>query len=66
MHPLIPAFAKKIGMAEYPGLVEGKKLACAHFMSCLAVNANRYWSEDGCKASVEAFNENRNNFEYFL
>ena len=42
MHPLIQAFAKKIGEDEYPHLVAaGEKLACAHFMSLLAENANR-------------------------
>ena len=67
MHPLIQAFAKKIGEAEYPHLVAaGEKLACAHFMSCLAENANRYWSKDSCRASLEAFNAHRQNFEYFL
>ena len=67
MHPLIQAFAKKIGEDEYPHLVAaGEKLACAHFMSRLAENAHRYWSKDGCRESVEAFNADRNNFEYFL
>jgi len=67
MHPFIQAFAKKIGVAEYPKLVAaGEQLACAHFMSCLAENANRYWSKDSCRKSVEEFNEDRHNFEYFL
>ena len=67
MHPLIQAFAKKIGEVEYPHLVAaGEKLACAHFMSRLAENADRYWSKDGCRESVEAFNAERHNFEYFL
>ena len=67
MHPLIQAFAKKIGEAEYPHLVAaGEKLACTHFMSRLAENANRYWSKDSCRDSVESSNADRNNFEYFL
>ena len=67
MHPLIQAFAKKIGVNEYPHLVAtGEKLACAHFMSRLAENANRYWSKDGCRESMNAFNADRHNFEYFL
>ena len=67
MHPLIQAFTKKIGEAEYPRLVAaGEKLACAHFMSCLAENANRYWSKESCRESVEVFNADRQNFEYFL
>jgi len=67
MHPLIQALAKKIGEAEYPDLVAaGQKLACAHFMSCLAENANRYWNKDSCRESVEAFSANRHNLESFL
>ncbi|XP_020630672.1 uncharacterized protein LOC110067658 [Orbicella faveolata] len=67
MHPLIQALAKKLGDAEYPHLVAaGDKLACAHFMSRLAENANRYWSKNTCRESVEAFNADRHNFEYFL
>ena len=67
MHPLIQAFAKKIGEAEYPHLVAaGVKLACAHFVSRLAENANMYWSKDSCRESVEAFNADRHNYEYFL
>ena len=67
MHPLIQAFAKKIGLAEYPHLVAaGEKWACVHFVSRLAENGNRYRSKDGCRESVEAFNADRDNFEYFL
>ena len=69
MHPLIQAFAKKIGEA-YPHLTHlvsaGEKLACAHFMSRLAENSNRCWSRDSCRQSVDAFNADRHNFEYFL
>ena len=67
MHPLIQAFAKKIGEVQYPHLVAaGEKLACVHFMSRLAENANKYWSKDSCRESVEAFRAERHNFEYFL
>ena len=67
MHPLIQAFAKKIGGADYPDLVaEGEKLAFTHFMCLLADNANRYWSKDRCRESVEAFRSERHNIEYFL
>ena len=67
MHPLIRAFAKKIGGPANPRLrAEGEQLACAHFMSRLTVNANMYWSKDKCKESVETFNEDRHNFEHFL
>ena len=67
MHPLIQAFAKKLGDTEYPHLVAaGEKMACVHFVSRLAENAKRYWSKDSCKESVEAFNADKHNFEYFL
>ena len=67
MHPLIRAFANKLAEVEYPHLkTEGGKLACAHFMCRLAENANRYWSKDSCRESVEAFNQDRHNFEYFI
>ena len=67
MHPLIQAFAKKIGEADHPDLVaDGEKLACVHFMSLLSENAIRYWSKDSCRESVEAFRAGSHNFEYFL
>jgi len=67
MHPLIQALARKLGDAEYPHLVAARnKLACAHFISRLAENANSYWSRNTCRESVEAFNADRHNFEYFL
>ena len=67
MHPLIQAFAKKIFEVDHPDLVAaGEKLACVHFMSLLYENANRYWSKDSCRESVEAFRAERHNFEYFL
>ena len=66
MHPLIYAFAKKIGRAEYPHVLAGEKKACVHFMSRLADNAILYWSKDKCKESVESFRDDRNNFEHFL
>ena len=67
MHLLTQAFANEICEVEYPHLVAaGEKLACAHFMSRLAENANRYWRKNGGRESVEKFNADRNNFEYFL
>ena len=67
MHPLIHAFAKKFGRTTCPHLLaKGEKLACAHFISRLANSANMYWSKDKCKDSIEAFNEDRHNFEHFL
>ena len=70
IHPLIQHFLKIIGQSEpsrYLKLVDrAKRLACTHFMSRIAENAGMYWSKDKCKESIEAFNKDRNNFEYFL
>ena len=67
LHPLIRAFAKKIDQANDSRLlVEGEKLACAHFMSRLDQNAKTYWSKDNSKKAIESFSEDRQNFEYFL
>ena len=67
MHPLIHSYARKIGRAEYPDLLaRGNKLACVHFISRLANNADMYWSMDTCKDSLASFNEDKYNFEYFL
>ena len=67
LHPLIRAFAKKIDQANDSRLlVEGEKLACAHFMSRLDQNAKMYWSKDTYKAAIEYFSEDRHNFEHFF
>ena len=67
VHQLIQTFVKKIASDRYPALLErGKELACAHFISRLADNADLYWGMDTCKQSVDSFNEDRHNFEYFL
>ncbi|KAJ7326578.1 hypothetical protein OS493_027532 [Desmophyllum pertusum] len=68
IHQLIQAFAKKMGQTEASRqvLLQGEIVACSHFISRLANNANMYWSKDKCKESIEAFNEDRHNFEYFL
>ena len=67
VHQFIQTFVQKIASDEYPELLnQGKKMACAHFMSRLADNANLYWGKDTCKQSVESFNEDRHNFEHFL
>ena len=63
VHQLIQAFAKKIDETKYSG---GEKEAFAHFISRLAENANMYWSKDKCKESIQAFNGDRHNFEFFL
>ena len=63
VHQLIQAYAKKIGQTKYS---EGEKEAFSHFISRLVDNANMYWSKDKCKESIESFNEDRHNFEYFL
>ena len=67
VHQLIQVFAKKIGRAKWPHVfVDVEKVACGHFVSRLSENAEMYWSKDKCKESIEAFNEDRHNFEYFL
>ena len=67
VHQLIQAFANKIGRAKCPHvLVDLEKVACGHFVSRLSMNAEMYWSKDKCKESIEKFNEDRHNFEYFL
>ena len=67
VHQLIQVFAKKIGRAKWPHVfVDLEKVASGHFVSRLSENAEKYWSKDKCKESIEAFNEDRHNFEYFL
>ena len=67
VHQLIQVFAKTIGRAKWPHVfVDLEKVACGHFVSRLSENAEKYWSKDKCKESIEAFNEDRHNFEYFL
>ena len=67
VHQLIQVFAKKVGQAKWPDLfVDLEKVTCGHFVSRLSENAEMYWSKDKCKESIEAFNEDRHNFEYFL
>ena len=65
IHPLIQAFLKQID--EYYHLVHsGIKVACTYFISRLTDGGNLYWSKDTCRESIQCFNEDRHNFEYFL
>ncbi|XP_068752483.1 uncharacterized protein [Montipora capricornis] len=67
MHPLIRAFAKKIGETENPQvLLHSRELACAHFISRLEENTRLYWGKDTCKEAIESFTADRQNFEHFL
>ena len=67
VHQLIQAFARKVSQDRYSrDLVQAERMACGHFISRLADNANTYWSKDKCKESIESFNVDRHNFEYFL
>ena len=67
IHPLIQAFLKSIDQDMGTHLVTlGEKVACAFFVSQLADNTVLYWSKDRCKESIQRFNEDRHNFEYFL
>ena len=65
IHPLIQAFLKKNDQGNQIG-DRGKRVACAYFMSQIADNADLYWSKDTCKKSIENFNDDRHNFEYFV
>ena len=65
IHPLIQAFLKQID--EYHHLVHsGIKVACTYFIYRLTDGGNLYWSKDTCRESIQCFNEDRHNFEYFL
>ncbi|XP_068747828.1 nephrocystin-3-like [Montipora capricornis] len=67
MHPLIRAFAKKIGETENPQvLLHSRELACEHFISRLEENTRLYWGKDTCKEAIESFSTDRQNFEHFL
>ena len=67
MHPLIRAFAKKIGQTENPQvLLHSRELACEHFISRLEENTRLYWGKDTCKEAIESFSADRQNFEHFL
>ncbi len=66
-HPLIHAFANEIGRKRYPQLIgQANKKACVRFMTRFGDNANAYLRKDVCEESIESFNEDRHNFEYFL
>lgn len=68
VHQLIQVFAKKIYGTNYDAQLffDVEKVACAHFVSRIADNAELYWSKDKCREAVEAFNKDRDNFEHFL
>ena len=68
LHPLVRAFAKEIAekISEPPPLHKGQELACEHFMFRIYENSKIYWSKNTCRASIEAFSKERDNFEYFL
>ena len=68
LHPLVRAFSTEIAktMSEPPPLDRGNKLACEHFMFRVNENSKRYWSKNTCRASIECFSKDRDNFEYFL
>ena len=68
VHQLIQAFSRKTVETTYNLQVFAnvEKVACAHFISRLDDAAQLYWSKDKCRESIEAFNSERYNFEYFL
>ena len=67
VHQLIQTFARNTGEERFPDIFKDLEMvACSHFVCRLSENSEMYWSKDRCKDSIDAFNENRNNFEYFL
>ena len=68
LHPLVRAFSTEIAktMSEPPPLDRGKKLACEHFIFRVNENSKMYWRKDTCRACLESFSKDRDNFEYFL
>ena len=67
VHQLIQTFARKTGRERFPDIFKDLEMvACSHFVCRLSENSEMYWSKDRCKDSIDAFNENRHNFEYFL
>lgn len=65
IHPLIQAFLKQIDEDNHL-VLRGIKVACTYFIFRLIDGGNLYWSKDTCKDSIQCFNEDRHNFEYFL
>ncbi|XP_068747837.1 uncharacterized protein [Montipora capricornis] len=67
VHQLIQTFARNTGGERFPDVFKDlEMIACSHFVCRLSENSEMYWSKDRCKDSIDAFNENRHNFEYFL
>ena len=51
----------------YPDIFNDlEKAACNYYVSLLSENAVRHYTKDKCMESIEAFNKDRHNFEYFL
>ena len=51
----------------YPDIFNDlEKATCNHFVRLLSENAVRHYTKDKCMESIEAFNKDRHNFEYFL
>ena len=52
---------------EFSGALDlGMRLACSNFVSCFVNNARAYWGYNTSKQAIVSFNEERQNFEYFL
>ena len=68
LHPLVRAFAKKIGDTKGPQVWQrSKQLACVHLFASLEENARLlYWGKDKCKESIESFGVDRHNYEFCL
>ena len=67
VHQFIQTFCNMICKKTYPDIFNDlEKAACNHFVRLLSENAVRHYTKDKCMESIEAFNKDRHNFEYFL
>ena len=67
VHQFIQAFSNMICKKTYPDIFNDlEKVACNYFVRLLSENAEKHYSKDKCVESIEAFNKDRHNFEYFL
>ena len=67
VHQFIQTFCNMICKKTYPDIFNDlEKATCNHFVRLLSENAVRHYTKDKCMESIEAFNKDRHNFEYFL
>ncbi len=67
LHLLIRDYARQIGEEKFNQiLAEGRQSFLKHFLSQTLDNTRKYWEKGGCKSSLDLFDRERLNFEYFL